>query len=86
MRVRFLRDRNWTPPERRMITVAYKAGMELTVRRAWGEQMVADGDAEEIEAPGRPFAGRAVATIGDGERGREIFVPDKPGSSLKGRC
>lgn len=86
MRVCFLRDRNWTPPERRMITVAYKAGMELTVKRAWGKQMVADGDAVEVKAPGRGLAGRAVATIGDGERGREVFVPDKPGSSLKGRC
>lgn len=53
MRVRFLKDRNWTPPEERRITVAYKAEMELTVKRAWGSQMVADGDAEAIAAPGR---------------------------------
>lgn len=53
MRVRFKRDRNWTPPEERRITVAYKKGMELTVKREWGERMVKDGDAVEIEAPTR---------------------------------
>lgn len=53
MRVRFKRDRNWTPPEERRITVAYKQGMELTIKRTWGEQMVKDGDAEEIDAPRR---------------------------------
>lgn len=53
MRVRFKRDRNWTPPEERRITVAYKKGMELTVKREWGERMVKDGDAVEIDAPAR---------------------------------
>lgn len=53
MHVRFLKDRLWTPREDRRLTVAYKAGMELTVKRAWGEQMVSEGVAEEIEAPSR---------------------------------
>lgn len=53
MRVRFSRNRLWTPPEDRRLTVSYKADMELTVKRAWGEQMVKDGDAEEIETPAR---------------------------------
>lgn len=53
MRVRFKRDRNWTPPEERRITVAYKLGMELTIKRTWGEQMEAEGDLEEIDAPPR---------------------------------
>lgn len=53
MRVRFKRDRNWTPPEERRITVAYENGMELTVKREWGEQMVKDGDAVEIDPPVR---------------------------------
>ena len=53
MRVRFLKNRNWTPPEERRITVAYKKGMELTVKREWGERMVKDGDAVEIDAPVR---------------------------------
>lgn len=51
MRVHFLKDRNWTPPEQRGITIAYKKGMELTIKRDWGTQMVADGDAEEISPP-----------------------------------
>lgn len=54
MRVRFLKDRLWTPPEDRRLTVAYKAGMEETVKRAWGERMVREGAAVEIEAPPRP--------------------------------
>lgn len=53
MRVKFKRDRNWTPPEERRITVAYKQGMELTVKREWGDQMVRDGDAVEVEPPTR---------------------------------
>lgn len=53
MRARFKQDRNWTPPEERRITVAYKQGMELTVKREWGEQMVMDGDAVEIDPPTR---------------------------------
>jgi len=58
MRVRFLKDRNWTPREDRRLTIAFKAGMEETVKRAWGEQMVAAGDAEEIDAPPRPTTDR----------------------------
>lgn len=53
MRVKFNRDRDWTPPEERRITVAYKQGMELTIKREWGEQMVKDGDAVEIDPPAR---------------------------------
>lgn len=65
MRVRFKRDRNWTPPEQRGITVAYKAGMELTIKRAWGEQMKADGDLEEIDPPARD----PLDHDGDGRKG-----------------
>lgn len=60
MRVRFTRNRLWTPPEDRRLTVSYKADMELTVKRAWGEQMVKDGDAEEIETPAREPEKKAV--------------------------
>lgn len=56
MRVRFKRDRNWTPPEERRITVAYKAGWEGTIKRAWGEQMKTDGDLEEVDPPARDVA------------------------------
>lgn len=53
MRVKFKRDRNWTPPEERRITVAYKAGWEGTIKRAWGEQMRDDGDLDEVASPAR---------------------------------
>jgi hypothetical protein len=47
MRIRILRDRNFRPNNQ--MTVAYKAGTECTVKREWGDALVADGDAEEIE-------------------------------------
>ena len=53
MRVKFKRDRNWTPPEERRITIAYKAGWEGTIKRAWGEQMRDDGDLDEVASPAR---------------------------------
>lgn len=53
MRIKLLRDRDFTPKDERRITVAYKDGGEYTVKREWGEAMVADGDAEEIDAPSR---------------------------------
>lgn len=56
MRVRFVRDRNWTPPEERRISVAYKSGWEGPIKRAWGDQMVADGDCVEIPTPPRKAA------------------------------
>lgn len=49
MRVKFKRDRNWTPPEERRITIAYKDGWEGTIKRSWGEQMRDDGDLEEVD-------------------------------------
>lgn len=60
MRVRFLRDRDFTRPDNRRVTTAYKAGDEATFRREWGEALVARGDAVEIaaRAPGGPDAGR----------------------------
>lgn len=58
MRVRILRDRIFTPEDRRT-SVAYKAGMELTVKREWGDILVADGDAEEIAPPTRSVMGTA---------------------------
>lgn len=48
MRVRMLKTRNFTPPEERRITVKYREKQEYTVKRDWGEAMVADGDAREL--------------------------------------
>lgn len=53
MRVRILKDRIFVPPADRRTAVAYKAGMELTVKREWGDLLVADGDAEELSPPKR---------------------------------
>ena len=53
MRVRILRERRFTPPEERRMSVHYTPGLECTVRRAWGEHLVAAGDAVEIEPPPR---------------------------------
>ena len=42
------------PPEHRnRVTVHYTPGLELTVKRAWGAALVANGDAVEIPAPKR---------------------------------
>ncbi|ADU12032.1 hypothetical protein [Asticcacaulis excentricus] len=60
MRVRFLRDRDFTPPENRMVTYAYKKGTEETVKRAWGEEMKTDGDCEEIDPPRRATSEKAA--------------------------
>lgn len=48
MRVRFLRDFDWSPPEHGgRTTMAYKAGQVVTVRRKAGEDAIAAGAAEE---------------------------------------
>jgi hypothetical protein len=50
MRVRFLRDFDWSPAERKgQDTIAFKAGQELTVRRQAGEAAIAAGAAEEVK-------------------------------------
>ena len=54
MRVRFKRDRNWTPPEDPRILVAFspKGGADgdgaYTVRREAGEAAIAAGKAEDL--------------------------------------
>jgi len=76
MRVKMLKTRNYTPPEDRRITVNYRAGEEHTVKREWGAAMVADGDAEEAEAPARD----PLDHDGDGVKGgvRKPRAPAKP--------
>lgn len=46
MRIEVLRDRILTPADRRT-SVKFKAGWVGTTKRAWGDQLVADGDAVE---------------------------------------
>lgn len=48
MRVRFTHDYDYTPSGERRVTIAYKAGQELTVKREAGEAAVAAGKAVEI--------------------------------------
>lgn len=51
MRVTFKKDYDYTPSAERRVTIAYKAGDELTVKREAGEAAVAAGAAVEIDAP-----------------------------------
>lgn len=53
MRVRFTKDYDYTPSGERRVLIAYKAGMELTVKREAGEAAIAAGRAKEVE----PFNG-----------------------------
>lgn len=48
-RVRFLRDFDWSPPERGgRLTLAFKAGTEILVRRICAAEAIAAGAAEPV--------------------------------------
>ncbi|MVA73598.1 hypothetical protein GOZ81_21375 [Agrobacterium vitis] len=64
MRVRFLEDFDFKPI--RATTIAYQAGMEVTVLKRCGERAVAAGKAVELPKPPRQFAGGA-----DGEEAND---------------
>lgn len=71
MRVKFSRDYDYTPSAERRVTIAYKAGMEITVKREAGEAAVKAGAAEEVEA----FNGADPAKFdhdGDGRPGGSV--------------
>ncbi|HYC66647.1 hypothetical protein [Brevundimonas sp.] len=61
MRVRFTADFDYTPSGERRVTIAYRAGMELTVKREAGEAAVRAGKAEELSDP--------LDHDGDGKKG-----------------
>lgn len=67
MRIRMLQDRDYVPADDPRATVAFIAGREYTTRRVWGEEMVAAGQAEEIDAPARE---EEVPVEGRGRRAR----------------
>lgn len=46
-----LRDRDFDHPGDPRQTTAYKKGWEGTVKREWGDILVADKDAEEVPVP-----------------------------------
>ena len=50
MRVKFSKDYDYTPSGERRVTIAYKAGMELTVKREAGEAAIAAHCAAEVQA------------------------------------
>jgi hypothetical protein len=55
MRVRFIEDFDYKPTSQS--TIAYKAGMEETVRRECGEQAIAAGKAKEVRSSGKTTDG-----------------------------
>lgn len=55
MRVRFTENFDYKPTSQS--TIAYKAGMEETVRRECGEQAIAAGKAREVKSTGKPTDG-----------------------------
>lgn len=62
-RVRFTDDFDYKPTP--TSTIAYKAGMELTVRRECADQAVAAGKAVDLDVPRKP----AVTEVDDAGRG-----------------
>ena len=48
MRITMTKNRFWTPPEDRRQSFDYLAGKAYTVKREWGEAMVAEGVAKEV--------------------------------------
>lgn len=53
MRVRFTDDYDYVPSGHPRVLIAYRKGMDLTVKREAGEAAVAAGKAVEIKAPRR---------------------------------
>lgn len=56
MRVRYLRDFDFTPPEDRRVTWTKRGGIEETVRRTHGRRMIAEENAVEVKTPPRAKA------------------------------
>lgn len=58
MWVRFLADFDYSPTARRgWTTIAYKAGMEVNVRRECGEAAIGQGKAVAVTAPSKAGVG-----------------------------
>ena len=53
MWVRIVQERRFILPENRKVSIHYKPGMTLSIRRAWGEALIANGDAVEVPTPAR---------------------------------
>lgn len=75
MRIKFIGDYDYTPSGERRVTIAYKAGMTLTVKREAGEAAIAAGAGVEV----KPFNGADLAKFdhdGDGEPGGSLPKAD----------
>lgn len=79
MRVFFLADYDYSPAADPRVTIAYRAGMELTVKRECGLAAVAAGKARQVKAPRR--GGIVTAAYMRGDRGREHFEPAQKGDA-----
>nr|WP_313041044.1 hypothetical protein [Brevundimonas diminuta] len=53
MRIKFIKDYDYTPSGERRVTIAFKAGMTETVKREAGEAAIAAGAGVEV----KPFNG-----------------------------
>lgn len=60
MRVRFLADFDWSPPEKLTVTVAFKKGMFMRVRRVCAMEAIAKGKAIKDESDERWRASREI--------------------------
>lgn len=65
MRIKILTTRDFTPATERSITLALVVDREMTVKRDWGEELVAAGDAVELDPPARD----PLDHDGDGKKG-----------------
>ncbi len=63
-RVRFVSDHDYKPTA--MSTIAYKAGMELTVKRECAEEAIAKGKAVEVDPP-RKTDNSEIAEVDNGK-------------------
>lgn len=88
MWVLFSADHDYTPAEDRRATVAYKAGWRGSVRRECGEEAIALGRAEEVEAPTRPAdvitGAKATFILTDEIEGTPRDPLDHDGNGRKG--
>lgn len=66
-RVRFIDDFDYKPTP--MSTIAYKAGMEMTVKRECADEAIANGKAVEIDPPRKAEKSAIEPEAEDGGRG-----------------
>lgn len=49
MKVKFIANFDWSPPEKPRVTIAYKKGMVMAVRRVCADEAIAKGKAIEVK-------------------------------------